>query len=177
MSGSEHELPHALGSCPGDRHRIKSGFDDGHVLELVRKVIFVECLLENRHVVLAEPQDGAHLGRHLFRIEDHVVADLVVVGKCDEGVHFLQPGFHHIIRDIGGEPDGVHVVAVALLVLSGLAVKVPDAQKTVGYLRRVVLRIEPGRCLELVFLVDVDHLVGDAVFLAPVFLQFVQNFL
>ena len=82
--GPEHELPHTLRTGPGDRHGIQGGLDDGHVLKLVREVVLAEGLFENRHVVLAEPENRAHLGGHLLRVQHHVVAYCLVVGESDE---------------------------------------------------------------------------------------------
>ena len=162
-----HELPHTLCAGAGDGDGVEGGFDDCHVLEFLRHIVFVEGLLEDGHVVIRQAEHDGHLGWHLLGVEDHVVLDRLVVGEGDVGVHVGQPFEEDRIRYVRGEMDGVHVVldvrGEVLHIGAQPAALVPEVEQAVHHVGRIVLRGEAGAEPVLVFFVDFDDFCGDAV--------------
>ena len=143
-----HKLPHSLGSHAGFRPGIESTFDDGYILELQRKVVAAEGLLDDGEIILGKAHHLRHFSRHLLRIQDHKILDRFVEGEGDEGIHFLQAAHQHRIRHIRSEHHGVHIVLLPARD-AGLAVHIPLAQKGIRIGRSVVV-FQPGRHFVLI---------------------------
>ena len=73
--------------------------------------------------------------------------------------------------------DRIHVVAFRAVVLVYLPVQVPKVEEAVCNLGAVVLRIESGSALVLILLINVEHLVGDAVLQEYVLAEFLYRLL
>ena len=70
--------------------------------------------------------------------------------------------------------DGVHVIALIVIIGVDLPVKVPDAEEAVGQLRAVIFGVEASRAFVLVLLVDAQHLLGQAVLQNDVLVKIVD---
>ena len=98
-----HELPHTLGPGARDGAGVEGRFDDSHGLEFLRQTVFVEDLLEQRHVVGREADDAGGGHRHPLGVADDGVLDSLVELHGDERVHLLEPVDVHLVGDVAGQ--------------------------------------------------------------------------
>ena len=80
-----------------------------------------------------------HLGRHLLRIEKHVVLHSLIERQCDIRIHLGETLQQHLVRDIGSKMDRIHIED-AFHTVPGLPVKIPDIQEAVCNFLRISLR-------------------------------------
>ena len=134
-----HKLPDALGSGARGGDRVEHRLDDRHILQFDREAVIVENLLENREIILAQSKRPAHHRRHLLRIEDDIVLDIVIERQGDEGIHILKPAYHFLVGDIGCELHRVHIIGVDRIEeIVSVGVLVPQVKEAVGHLSRVL---------------------------------------
>ena len=159
-----HELPHTLGSGPGNGGRVHCRLYHRHGLEFERNVMLVEYLFDYRHVIRAKAQHLTHPLVHLLRIQDNIVPDNIVVRQVNEGVHRLYPFNIYGIRNVGREFYRIHVI-FAIPCLADFLLQVPDVQQAVGHFRIIVLGIEPCGAFVFILVVNVHDFQTETVHL------------
>ena len=142
FSRRRHELPQACGAHARHGRRVERRFDDRQRPQFDGEPRLDQLLLDQREIVLRQPQDAADRTVAGIGVAGDVTADDGVVGELDGRYELLQPACVDRVgrRVVGAVCGGVfRDVAVEEVVVGGDDVApVPPRQERVAHFGRIV---------------------------------------
>ncbi len=109
LGRAEHELPETRRAVLRDGVGVEARLHHGEVFELEREPLLFESLLEDRHIIEAETEDGGHLGAPALGVAVDVAAHHLVVGHLDHRGEGVEAAHHLLVGDVD---VGLRLVAV-----------------------------------------------------------------